>query len=49
MCERFKSTHDITGPDDDMTQGDNRYSGYSGEADTRYVPKTQHNPLLIPN
>lgn len=35
MCERFKLRQNISGADDDMTQGDNRYSGYSGEADTR--------------
>lgn len=27
--------HFISGSDEDMIQGDNRYSGYSGEADTR--------------
>lgn len=30
------------GSDDDMVQTDNnRYSGYSGEADTRWVPMDQ--------
>lgn len=31
-CDKFLC---LSGSDEDMVQGENRYSGYSGEADTR--------------